>query len=501
MWREPRGAGRGARALLLAAAAVVGGTPTLSGQAAEWGDTLSLGRALQTALAHSRVVADAEFGLHNADQRVREAWSAALPDISATASYQRNFRVQEVFLPAIIFDPDASPDELVPARFGSDNTWQAGLTVSQALFKPEVIVGIGAAGRFRDLQEEVVRGTAQLVVSAVREAYVAALLAEEELRVTRESIARVQRTLEETRAMHRAGLVSDYDVLRLDVQLAAIEARLRAAENAVDARRRDLLVELGLDPGQPVRLAGRLGAVDLERPEANEPANAELLRLAGAAEVLERPVAELVQTALVRRSDLRQLRATASLEETRAAVERAAFFPKLEVFSTYTLSAQQNGRPNFFGEGPNQRTSAVAAGLRVEVPIFAGFARVARVQQAEANARQQEARLERAAHEARSGVQTLYDAVTEARERAAAQRRAVAQARRGFEIASAEYRAGVGSQLQITDAELALREAEFEYARAVHDYLVARARLDLAIGTAPDTAGELADAAAGGSER
>jgi outer membrane protein TolC len=70
----------------------------------------------------------------------------------------------------------------------------------------------------------------------------------------------------------------------------------------------------------------------------------------------------------------------------------------------------------------------------------------------------------------------------------------VEQAQRGFEIASAEYRAGVGSQLQITDAELALRQSEFNYAQAVYDYLTARANVDAARGTVPERPGALAAA-------
>ncbi|MCH7522080.1 MAG: hypothetical protein IIB42_10335, partial [Candidatus Marinimicrobia bacterium] len=51
------------------------------------------------------------------------------------------------------------------------------------------------------------------------------------------------------------------------------------------------------------------------------------------------------------------------------------------------------------------------------------------------------------------------------------------------EIATALYRTGVGSQLQITDAELALRQSEFNYARTVYDYLTLRTQLDAAMGT------------------
>ena len=69
--------------------------------------------------------------------------------------------------------------------------------------------------------------------------------------------------------------------------------------------------------------------------------------------------------------------------------------------------------------------------------------------------------------------------------------KAVSQARRGYQIASAEYREGLGSQLQVTDAELALRQSEYNYAQAVYEHLIARSNLDAALGTVPQTADEV----------
>ena len=67
----------------------------------------------------------------------------------------------------------------------------------------------------------------------------------------------------------------------------------------------------------------------------------------------------------------------------------------------------------------------------------------------------------------------------------------MAQAQRGYEIVSAQYAEGLSSQLERTDAEVALRTSEFNYAQAVYDYLAARARLDQASGRVPlvDVAG------------
>ncbi len=455
-------------------------------------EVISLTRALQIALASSQTLRDAELGLDVARQQVREAFGSVLPDVSATASYSRNLKVQQGFLPAVIFDPTASRDQLVPIRFGSDNTWLAGLNASQPLFQMDAFVALGAAGRFREFQREIVRGTAQEVVTLVRISYLNALLAEENVRLTENSVARVRKTVDETRALNRAGMASDYDVLRLEVQLGNLEPNLRRAQFDLGRASRTLLVEMGVDPEMPIELEGRLNEIDINDISNNSTENAALLRVSGVEVSSDADLEGTVALALRERSDVRQLRSQILLNEAQVQVERADFFPTLSVFSNYNVTAQQDGSPAFFGRSSNQRTTSAVAGLRVEVPIFRGLSRDARVQQAKAAVRQTETRLERLQRQAANELHTLMDDVREAHQRAQSQTRAVGQAERGFEIASAEYRAGVGSQLQITDAEVALRESEFNYAQAVYDYLVARARLDAAIGAVPEEAGMLA---------
>jgi outer membrane protein TolC len=80
---------------------------------------------------------------------------------------------------------------------------------------------------------------------------------------------------------------------------------------------------------------------------------------------------------------------------------------------------------------------------------------------------------------------TVLSNLTEARSRAEAQRQAVSQAQRGFDIVTTEYLAGTLPRIEVTEAELALRQAEQNYALAVYDYLVAQAQLDLAVGVVP----------------
>jgi len=131
------------------------------------------------------------------------------------------------------------------------------------------------------------------------------------------------------------------------------------------------------------------------------------------------------------------------------------------------------------------RAYARQAGVRVTWPLFSGFSKDARIDQKRASLRQAQTQTRLARSRAENEVETIWDQVGEARERADGQRLAVRQALRGFEIASAQYREGLGSQLELTDSEVALRQSEFNYAQAVYDFLVAQANLDQAVGFVP----------------
>lgn len=445
----------------------------------------ALDRAVAIALQNNRQLRISELGLASADKRVREAYGELFPQIDATAGLQRNLKLPEVFLPAFIFDPEAPPDQLVPVTFGADNQWSAGLTLEQKLFDATVFIGVGAAGKYRDLNVEAVRGAAQRVATNVRLAYLRVLLAQEQVRVTQNSIQRVERTLEETRALNRAGLASNYDVLRLEVQLANIRPNLRRSENELVEAERSLGLEMGLGEVQPVSAAGELHRMDLARLDENTADNQALLEFAGYEHAEQASFEELLVVAFQRRADLRQASVQRELEDIQMRVARSELFPRLNAFMNWSLLAQENGALNFYGENPDQRTTTAAVGVQLEVPIFSGGGRWSRVDQRKLAVRQAEEAIVDLRQRAENEVRTVSEQVTEARARAEAQREAVGQAERGFEIATSEFLAGTGPRLEVTEAELALRQAEVNYALAVYDYLAARAQLDLAVGTVP----------------
>ena len=445
-------------------------------------EVFTLEAAVRMALEQNEGLRGARFGLEVAQEQASEARSDLFPTIDLNASYARNLKVAENFLPAFIFDPTADPDELIPVRFGADNIWSTNVTVEQALFKPSVFVALGAAGRFEDFEQESLRGSTQATVTQVRVLYYSLLLAQEQARLVENSVQRVRKSLHDTRALNEAGLAADYDVLRLEVELGNLEPNLFRAQNSVTQARRELGVELALDDLDDVRVAGSLAEIDLDNFEANSPQNREILGFS--TWTSEALTEDIVRAALEGRSDLRQLDLSEGLRQSELSLERVQYLPEIVLFGSYGIAAQQNGNPAFFGES-NERTYSSQAGVRVTWPIFSGFSKDARIDQRRASLRQAETSTRLARARADSEVETIWDQMLEARARADAQRRAVRQARRGFDIASAQYREGLGSQLELTDAEVALRQSEFNYAQAAYDFLVAQANLDLAVGSVP----------------
>ncbi|MEX2531471.1 MAG: TolC family protein [Gemmatimonadota bacterium] len=446
---------------------------------------LPLDEAIATALERNRDVREARLQVEQAAGQVSEAWGEVFPRIDLNASWTRNISPPVTFLPAVFFDPDRDPDDLVPVAFGRDNAWSSNLSFEQPLFEARAFVGVGAASRFEALQDEELRGRIHQVITEVRVSYYELLLAEEQARLIDRSVRRVVESLEETRALERAGLVSAYDVLRLEVELANLEPQLRRAANEALRTERDLVSSLDLPEGTRLRVVGHLAELHLDQPGANSPENQALLemnRVDLADDADPAALTELLERARVNSSSMQQAGLNRELRHAELRASQAELLPTVSLFGNYQIQAQQDGGPAFFG---GQRGYGRLIGVQVTVPIFSGRQRLARIDQGRSALRIADLQVETAHDLIRDELRNVLNRIEEARLRSRGQRLAVQQATRGFEIVSAQYREGLSGHLELTDAEVALRQSEFNYAEAVYDYLQARAELDELVGEVP----------------
>ncbi len=412
---------------------------------------ISVAEALLLAEAQSEDVKIASSKVLVAAQDIRVARSARLPQIDAMLQYARAFRSP------FTIPPIPGLDYTFP--FGNANTWNGGFDLSQLLYD---------GGRARATQKIAEEGdkTARLdereTVASVRvavvEAYFGAVLAERQAQIAILTAAQLARQLETVELRRKAGEASDLDVFRAMVEKENVEPQRIAALNDKDLALGHLRQLLNLHAGRALDLSDDLRAEGF-RPLSREGVQA----IRGSAPA--RPNLEA------------SLRMIASRElDVQSA--HAAFLPTVKLtahFGGYAFPVP------VFPVGSDFMDDWSAT-IQATVPIFDWGKRRARIVTAEETARQ--ARL------SRSQLQQTVD--TEVGQRnaelertealIAARVRTTKQAELVYDLTELKYRSGVASSLELTDARTSLRQSRQNEAQAVHDYLVALARLQRAAG-------------------
>lgn len=442
---------------------------------------VTLTQAIQIALANNTDIKRSLLTLKNADEQVRIAWSEVMPEISGNASYTRNIEIPVFFFPEDPTDPN-SPLRAIQA--GEDNNWNGGFSVNQTLFRGEAIIGISSSQLFKSAQAENLRAATQQIVTETRIGYYNVLVAEEQLRLQTAAVERLQENLKENRARQKAGLIDEYAVLQVEVQLSNEEPQLTQAKYGVQQAYRELKLQLGLPVELGIAVQGDLGTYQIGSEYIAGQVNQNIKEVNSMTPYTFEEQKHLVDISTDLRGDIRVLQKQEDLKEREIRAIQSRFLPTLSANYNLNWSAAQAGSPVFFGT-EDTRARSQTIGVTLSLPIFQGFERSANLQIAKIEQKDIELQQEFAVRSAKNQIQSAREALNQAMETAPAREKALNQARQGYERAQARLSNGIGSQIDVTEAEFQLRQAEVNYAQMVYNYLSAKARYDQAIGMVP----------------
>lgn len=448
---------------------------------------LTLEDAIKTAVANNPQVNRALLSVKDADEMVGIAYSEVYPNISSSMNYTRNIEIPVSYLPAQIFDENAPEGQLIGVPFGTDNNWQGGFSVTQNIFRGEVFVGLSTSEIFKTVQQENLRATTQQIITQTRIAYYRVLVAKEQLRLQEIQIERLEKNLEDNRARQQAGLVDEYAVLQLEVQLSNQRPQLIEAEYAVDEAYRNLNMAMGIPLSIDFEVTGNLNSFDIVAEEAGSPENKYIKKIDQMNPFVYEREEEEWPELINYRGDLRVLDARLNLNEKEIQAVKSRFLPTITATYNLQWSAAQAGTPAFFqnpppNEDPNKfQTLAV----NVSLPLFEGFKRVADVQRAQIARKDIEEQQRAAKLAAENEITSAAENLNKNFETAEARKQALTQAKEGYQRALKRLESGIGSQIEVTDAEVQVRQAEVNYALMVFQYLSAKAEYDLATGQVP----------------
>jgi len=135
-----------------------------------------------------------------------------------------------------------------------------------------------------------------------------------------------------------------------------------------------------------------------------------------------------------------------------------------------------------FKLGKDNRSNSVAAGIKMEFTIFDGLSTYSRIQQAQADYRKIEYQKNQLIDGIKMEIKQSELRMKEAQEQIETQRQNVIQSEKALKIAEVRYNNGIGTQLELFDAQLILEQAQMGHIKGIYDYLIAKTDWERAIG-------------------
>ena len=407
------------------------------------GGSLSVDDALSLALANNKNIQIAVEEKARAKGQLRQGFSEMLPSLTGEASYNRTS-------PRAAVAVDANGNPIRPSR----NVYNSTLTFSQPLYHGGSIFATIRSGQINALlADERVRGVVEAVSQAVAQSYYDVLLAIELYKVNKSALDSAQNHLDDVLKRKNAGVATQLDVLRAQVEVSNVHSDVIAQNNAIGLGKAQLLKLMGVSQQSEVELGSRLEY---------------------------RPIKPLfeaaVKMAYENRPDLYFSELDIRLQREAVALAKSRRFPFLDFFYRYTW-----GRPD-----PNQQQddswgTQSLFGLNASWTFFDGFQREGQIAEQEALMRQRAISLADTEEQALLELRQALISIRDAEQVLEAQKVNVERAKEGLRLAQVGF-PEVTTEVEVTDARAALVRAEGLFWQAVHTHVVARLSLQKAMG-------------------
>ncbi len=294
--------------------------------------------------------------------------------------------------------------------------------------------------------------TSDSVIFGVKQAFFAYLGASALVKVREETVKSRELLVRQARGFYEVGTRARIDVVRAESNLYNAQAELITTQNAVKVAWVTLKNALGLREFS-------------ERPLAEEAIMTKIPFTLEEARV----------TAYANRPELKSFESQRKAQDQNIAVARRSHLPDLIFDSSYRRAGTHPS------DNSPTLTGAWQAGLSLNFPIFDGFRTTNRVEETLHNYYVIKWQEEQQRQQIALEVEQSYLRVVELVERIKANEAAAQAAKENLDLATGRYQVGVGSIIEVTDAQTLYTEAQTTYVRALYEYKIAEAQLARAV--------------------
>lgn len=421
---------------------------------------LTLDSAIAIALQNNNDVRIAQLELDRANAAVKEAYGYAMPTVDFSTQFTHFIEKPQMPFPdfnallnnatyGVLFKEKLVPQDnskMMPMEtklqsFALANSYTTTLQLQQVLFSSTVFKGISSSGIYRNLAREALISKINSTISNVKKAFYGALLSQEVLKITKESLKNAEDNLSSVRALYKQGMVAEFDAMRAEVQVENIRPLVLQMESNLETVLNNLKVVLGMPQEESIELKGEIQFI-----KANLSDDAEMMKQ-------------------VRQNnpDLKTLKVKRDFDEALIDLDISTFYPTIAGFGSYSLSGSSD---KFDFQNYNQ----AVVGLSLSINLFNGWRTTQRIEQGQINVMKTEESIAQLENFISAQVKSKLLELKKIESNIQAQDRNVELAQKTYDIAQLRYKNGTGNQLEIENAEMSLRQAKTNRLQSVYQY-------------------------------
>lgn len=287
----------------------------------------------------------------------------------------------------------------------------------------------------------------------MQKAFYGVLLSKNVLEITQASFVNAKENLSNVKAMYEQGMVSEFDKLQAEVQVENIRPVVLQMENTLKSAKDGLKILLGVNQNEDIDVSGEFDyqSYDISNEE------------------------EIINEALTSNFDLKTLDLKRQVDEAFIQLDISQYWPTIAAFGNYTYAGSSD-------KWKFQNYSSMTVGLSFSINLWQGNRTKHAVEQSTISYKQTEQQFFQLKEFTIASVKNKLQELKRVQSIIEAQEQNVKVAERAYEIAKVRYREGAGIQLEIQNADQALKQARLNRIQSIHSYLITKYELEQLLG-------------------
>ncbi|WP_421895363.1 TolC family protein [Marinoscillum sp.] len=393
---------------------------------------LSLTDAVRLAIENSPLLNKADYDQEIAQFQARQAAGGYLPQVKVTSQFTDNFALPEQQLPGEVF---GQPGTTIPVKFGVRYGVSAGMEASQVLYNQQLISAVNSAEALKSLMRLNALSTKEDLVYNIVQTYLQVQVTKQQQELMMSNLDRTERLYQNAKAQFEIGIIKENSLKQLAVNYRNTQTQLLEVEYNVEQLLNLLKFHMGIAPNASITLTEDL--------------------------IVGQDIVLQDELSLSANIQYRQILEQEKLSMINEKYEKGAYIPSLSAFLNYGYTGQTN---EFKFSGPNYNSFWNGTwGLAVNIPVFDGFQRRNKVQQARVESLQLQQDKAYLQSSISMNYQNAVNRIALSRRQVAVQKENMDLAQDVYEATSQSFEEGVSPLSELMDTENSLQEAQANY--------------------------------------